>query len=102
VNPRSAKSNSHWGINALRLHNIVVKPEQDAAIFFETNQLPEPLVSQEFLEKMDADDIKDINSCLTVRAMDLAMAGEETAVDDFVVSLFHLLGYISRDIGMQT
>ena len=101
-NSRSAKSGNHWGLNDLRLYNIVVKHEKDAAVFFEMTCLPQSFLHCEFLEKMDAVDIKDLRSCLTVGAMDLAMAGEETAVDDFASFLFNLLGYTSRDIGMQT
>ncbi|KAK0473602.1 hypothetical protein IW261DRAFT_686001 [Armillaria novae-zelandiae] len=57
------------------------------------------------LQKLEADDADDLDVCRTIAAMDLAMnpvPAEESAVDDFTVRLFDMLGYTTRNISLRT
>lgn len=57
------------------------------------------------LDKLEAEETTDLDVCRTINAMDLAMSRsplEESAVDDFVVRLFDMLGYTSRSIVVRT
>ncbi|KAK0187221.1 hypothetical protein F5146DRAFT_767307 [Armillaria mellea] len=101
---RSAKCGSDWTMNELAAYNISVTP-QDATTFFELVVLPEPHVPADMLQKLEADDADDLDACRTIAAMDLAMnpvPAEESAVDDFTVRLFDMLGYTTRDISLRT
>ena len=101
---RSAKSGSDWGRNELAAYNIQTE-RQDAATFFETDPLPEPHVPADMLNKLEAEDTTDLDAFRTISAMDLAMNAtplEESAVGDFAVRLFDILGYTSRDVLLRT
>ncbi|PPQ78413.1 hypothetical protein CVT25_011889 [Psilocybe cyanescens] len=101
---RSAKSGSDWGPNELAAYNITMEP-QDAATFFEVDPLPEPHVPADMLDKLEAEETTDLDSFRTLSAMDLAMSAapsEESAVDDFVVRVFDILGYTNRDVVLRT
>ncbi|KAF8466813.1 hypothetical protein DFH94DRAFT_780270 [Russula ochroleuca] len=95
---RSPKSGSDWGPNELLAYNIDIQ-FQDAATFFDVNPLPQPAVPSEVLTRLDADDMTNDLNYRFVRYMDLAMdpvLAEESAVDDFAVSLLTMLGYAPR------
>jgi hypothetical protein len=101
---RSAKSGNDWTANDLIAYNISIE-SQNSASFFEVPALPEPHVPQEMLQRLDPEDTEDINTCLTLAAMDLAMnlvPQEESAVDDFTVRLFDMLRYTTRRISVRT
>jgi hypothetical protein len=69
---RSAKSGSDWTSNDLIAYNISIE-SQDSATFFEVPALPDPHVPQEMLQRLNPEEAEDINTCLTLAAMDLAM-----------------------------
>jgi len=101
---RSAKSSNDWGRFELAAYNIRVEP-QDAATFFLISHLPEPDVHADMLNKLEAEETIDLDSFRTIAAMDLAvrtMPLEESAVDDFAVRLFDILGYTNRNILLRT
>ncbi|PPQ68891.1 hypothetical protein CVT25_009014 [Psilocybe cyanescens] len=101
---RSAKSGNDWSQYELAAYNITVEP-QDAATFFGVDPLPETHVPTDMLDKLEAEETTDLASFLTISAMDLAMGItplEESAVDDFVVRLFDILGYTNRDVLLRT
>ena len=94
---RSAKSGTDWTTNELEAYNITVV-YQDAAAFFEMQNLPQPAINQNVLTSLAADDTPDDAAYELLRTMDLAMApaAEESAVDDFAVLLLRALGYTRR------
>ncbi|KAJ3842604.1 hypothetical protein F5878DRAFT_377726 [Lentinula raphanica] len=101
---RSAKSGSDWTENELAAYNITIE-WQDAATFFEVDPLPQPTIDQEVLTTLDADNMAQDANYKLLRYMDLAMnpvPGEESAVDDFVVHLLTLLGYVPRNRVLRT
>lgn len=101
---RSAKSGSDWTANDLAAYNIPVV-SQDSATFFGAAVLPDPRVPPEMLQRLEAEDAEDLDTCRTIAAMDLAMnrvPAEESAVDDFAVRLFDMLGYTTRNIAVRT
>lgn len=100
---RSAKSGNDWGRNELAAYNISTEP-QDAATFFQVDHLPEPHVPADMLYKLEAEDATNLDAFRTISAMDLAMNATplESAVDDFVVRLFDILGYTSRHALLRT
>ena len=104
---RSAKSGSDWGRIELAAYNITVE-SQDTATFFEIDPLPGlplPHVHPDMLNQLEAEHTTDLGVCRMINAMDLAMNGaplEESAVDDFAVRLFDMLGYTSRSIMVRT
>ena len=101
---RSAKLGSDWGRNELAAYNISKEP-QDAPTFFEVDPLPEPHVPDDMLNKVEAEDTTNLDAFRTISAMDLAMNAtplEESAVDDFAVRLFDILGYTNRDVLLRT
>ncbi|KAF8157174.1 hypothetical protein B0H34DRAFT_712582 [Crassisporium funariophilum] len=101
---RSAKSGNDWGPIELAAYNIATEP-QDTATFFGVDPLPDPQVPADMLDKLEAGDMTDLDAFRTISAMDLAMnatPSEESAVDDFVVRLFDILGYTSRKVLLRT
>ncbi|KAK0460509.1 uncharacterized protein EV420DRAFT_1641057 [Desarmillaria tabescens] len=101
---RCTKSGNDWTTNELAAYNISITP-QDVTAFFGLTALPEPHVPADMLQKLEADDADDLDACRTIAAMDLTMnpvPAEETAVDDFTVRLFDMLGYTTRDISLRT
>ena len=101
---RSAKLGSDWGRNELAAYNISTEP-QDAPTFFEVDPLLEPHVPADMLNKVEAEDTTNLDAFRTISAMDLAMNAtplEESAVDDFAVRLFDILGYTNRDVLLRT
>ena len=61
--------------------------------------LPHPSVDQELLGIADAGAMQQDRHAELTNPLDLAMIPEagETAVDDFAVELFKLMGYVRRD-----
>jgi hypothetical protein len=94
----SAKPGSDWtqcDLDKYNVHLIV----QDAATFFGIPFLPEPQVPAEILSTQEADDLMGSKHAGLVDLLDVAMlppanASEETAVVDFAVELFRLVGYV--------
>jgi len=93
---RTSKYGNDWTRAELDAYNIVIE-EQDVLTFFETmDPLPKPTVHDDFLTIVEAEEAEDLDTCRTLAAMDLAMSphpAEESAVDDFTVRLFDILGY---------
>ncbi|KAJ7704344.1 hypothetical protein B0H17DRAFT_1224328 [Mycena rosella] len=91
---RSAKS-AAIGHDAYNIHLSF----EDATTFFGVAQLPAPVIDNEILTVENADDtLSDANFDL-LSLLDFAMDAsnpQESAVDDFAVSVFHALGYIRR------
>ncbi|KAF9487797.1 hypothetical protein BDN71DRAFT_578874 [Pleurotus eryngii] len=101
---RSAKSASDWTMNDLHAYNFQIRFE-DAATFFGATPLSPPAVSQDILTTPDPDDALDDHVYNFLAQMDLAMLPsepEESSVIDFVVALFHALGYIHRPRVVRT
>lgn len=97
---RSAKSGSDWTQGDLDAYNIHVTP-QDTAAFFGIPVLPEPKIPPEILNTLEADDMLNDEHARLIDLLDVAMVppvkpNEESAVDDFAVELFRLLGYVGR------
>ncbi|KAJ3559874.1 hypothetical protein NP233_g11154 [Leucocoprinus birnbaumii] len=97
---RTSKSGSDWTPNDLLAYNIRVE-YQDSRTFFGIANLPQPLVDNEVLIAPDAAATQHDDPYILLRTMDLAMAvppGEESAVDDFSVQLFKVLGHTKTDV----
>ena len=99
---RSAKSGSDWTNNEpLDAYNIKIT-FQDAQTFFGEAALPPPAVDQEVLTALTADDAVNDATYDLLTQLDIAMQPSESAVDDFVVALFHSLGYLRRPRAIRT
>jgi hypothetical protein len=61
--------------------------------------LPQPLVDEELLANVDAGAMQQDRHAELITYLDLALIPEkgETAVDDFAVELFKVLGYVRRE-----
>lgn len=89
----------------LNAYNIHVTP-QDTATFFGISALPEPQVPAEILNTLEANNMVNDEHARLIHLLDATMVtippsqvpddSEESAVDDFVVELFWLLGYIGH------
>jgi len=93
--PRSPKSAGDWTTGDLDAYNIRLVRE-DAATFFGTQDLPQPRVDPEILNVQDAIDMAVEDNQELINLLDLAMvpsSPEESAVDDFTLSLFRALRY---------
>lgn len=95
---RSAKSGSDWTLNDLESYNIHIQL-QDALTFFGVQQLPSPLVDPELLNVGNADAMLQDRHAELINLLDLAMLSStgESAVADFTVELFKIMGYVRRD-----
>jgi len=72
--------------------------------FFEVDPLPGSCAPADMLDKLEAEDANDLDTCRTLSAMDLAMNSaplEEWAVDDFALRLFDMLGYTYRNLSVR-
>ncbi|KAK0186722.1 hypothetical protein F5146DRAFT_935951 [Armillaria mellea] len=88
---RTAKSGCDWTINELDAYNIKIVPV-DPLEFFRLQALSQPQVDPERLEHVEAMDmIQDRNTEL------ISLLGLESAVVDFAVELFRVLGYVQRN-----
>ena len=95
---RSAKSSSDWTLNELDAYNVKIS-FQGPPMFFHMPALPEPTIDQEILTTLSADDTATEDNYTLLTQLDQAMfpdEREESAVDDFMVTLFRLLGYALR------
>ena len=65
---------------------------------FTLQELPEPAIDQELLNILNADAMQRDRNAELIGLLDLAMIPDkgETAVDDFTVELFKVLGYVRR------
>lgn len=95
---RSAKSGSDWTLNDLESYNIHTQL-QDALTFFGITQLPAPTVDAELLNVDNADAMLQDRHAELINLLDLAMVSSngESAVGDFVVELFKIMGYVRRN-----
>jgi len=92
---RSAKSGSDWTQNDLRAFNITIQ-RVDSTVFFGSPDLPQPAVSQVVLQnerkpnnvQLDKPD-RQFFSLLNAAERGF----EESAVDDFAVHVFRMMGY---------
>jgi hypothetical protein len=92
---RAARSASSWTAADLASYNIVLR-HQNAAEFFGTQHLPRTRVSREILKFRDASEATVVRNQELLNRLDLAMSKhnpEESAVDDFTLNLFRVLGY---------
>ncbi|KAI0770725.1 hypothetical protein C8Q74DRAFT_1277265 [Fomes fomentarius] len=91
---RSAKSGSEWSENDSEVYNIDIQLK-DTPTFYVVNNLPPSVQDQEVLTTQNAEDmVSDRNAELI---LDLAMkpaTANGSAVDDFAVEFFRLLGYV--------
>ncbi|KAF9487956.1 hypothetical protein BDN71DRAFT_1403984 [Pleurotus eryngii] len=94
---RSAKSGSDWTLNDLDSYHISLN-QLDPLTFFGVQELPEASVDQELLNNDDATTLQNDEHAQLLTYLDLAMIPDigETAVDDFAVKLFNILGYTRR------
>jgi hypothetical protein len=102
---RSAKSGSDWTENDLRAYNIQIRCEGVATFFGDPNlRLPE--VNEEILTTLEAEDMSSTPNTRLIRLLDRAMIPapdrEESAVRDFAVQLFDILGYKGGNIITRT
>ena len=60
--------------------------------------LPQPAIHQELLDILDADNMQEDRNAELIGLLDLALIPDqgETAVNDFTVELFKILGYVRR------
>jgi hypothetical protein len=102
---RSAKSGSDWTENDLRAYNIQIRCE-DVATFFGDPNLRLPEVDEEILTTLEAEDMSSTPNTRLIRLLDRAMIPapdrEESAVRDFAVQLFDILGYKGGNIIPRT
>ncbi|KAG1724297.1 uncharacterized protein EDB91DRAFT_143068 [Suillus paluster] len=101
---RNAKSGNDWTSNELLAYNITVD-YQDAATFFEIENLPQPTANPDILTASGPNDAVDDSVYELLRTMDLAMSpapAEESAVDDYAVLLLRALGYTKRGRVLRT
>lgn len=104
---RSAKSGNDWMRNELLAYRIRIE-YQTATTFFGAPVLPDPQVDRQLLVAQTADQVDDEDKHAVINllvAMDLAMPSppdEESAVDDFALQLFLLLGYANRRREVRT
>lgn len=57
------------------------------------------------LDKLEAEEMTDLDTFMTISSMDLAMNTtplDESAVDDFAVRLFDMLGYTGFNVSSRT
>ncbi|KAI6019048.1 hypothetical protein PISMIDRAFT_110908 [Pisolithus microcarpus 441] len=95
---RNAKSSNDWTINELDAYNISIVSE-DCVTFFGTDILPLPNHHHDLINNLTADEMENEDSYRVVHYMDLAtnrVPDEESAVDDFVMQLLHMMGYATR------
>ncbi len=88
---RTAKSGSDWTSSELDAYHIKIVPV-DPLDFFGVQALPPPQVDPEILEHVEAADMIQDRNAELISLLDL-----ESAVVDFTVELFKVLGYVKRD-----
>jgi hypothetical protein len=99
-----AKSGSDWTENDLRAYNIQIQCPDVATFFGDPNlRLPEV---DEILTTLEAEDMSSTPNARLIRLLDRAMIPapdrEESAVRDFAVQLFDILGYKGGNIITRT
>ncbi|KAF9519453.1 hypothetical protein BS47DRAFT_1288244 [Hydnum rufescens UP504] len=95
---RSAKSGNDWTLNDLDSYHISLN-QIDPLMFFGMPDLPQPLVDQELLSNINAGAMQQDCHAVLITYLDVTMITQkgETAVDNFVVELFRVLGYVRRE-----
>jgi hypothetical protein len=101
----SAKSGNDWTENDLREHNIQIQYE-DVATFFGDSNLPLPEANEEILTTLEAEDMSSTPNAKLIRLLDRAVIPapdrEGSAVRDFAVQLFDVLGYMGWNVVTRT
>jgi hypothetical protein len=93
---RISKSGSDWNLHDLNAYNIQVQPE-DRATFFGNSNLPLPMIDEELLTTLKAEDMLSDHNAELIHLLDLAMSpasARESAVNDFTVGLLRQLSYV--------
>jgi hypothetical protein len=94
-----------WTENDLQAYNIQIQCE-DVATFFGDSVSPLPKVDEEILTTLEAKDMSSAPNAKLIRLLDRTMIPvpdrEESAVRDFAVRLFDMLGYMGGNIIART
>ncbi|KAF8265886.1 hypothetical protein EI94DRAFT_1663334 [Lactarius quietus] len=99
---RFAKSGSDWNWHNLKTYNIHLQRE-NSATFFGNSNLPQPIIDEEILTTLAAQDMLSDRNSEFIYLLDLAneladLDGDgETTVNDFTVELLRRLGYVKRN-----
>jgi hypothetical protein len=95
---RSAKSSNDWTLYDLDSFNIRLV-YQEALEFFGVQVFPDPAIDPELLDNLEADAMQQDQNAELVTLLDMAMMQSlgESAVDDFTVELFKIMGYVHRN-----
>ena len=96
---RISKSGSDWSIHDLDAYNIKIQLE-DRATFFGDSNLPLPMIDEELLTTLKAEDMLSDHNAEIIHLLDLAMchvSAGESAVNDFTVGLLRQLNYVKRN-----
>jgi hypothetical protein len=96
---RSAKPSCDWNQCDLNTYNIRIQFE-DGATFFGDSNLPLPIIDEELLTTLEAEDMLSDHNAELIHLLDLAMMHQfygGSAVDDFAVELLRQLGYVKRN-----
>jgi hypothetical protein len=93
----STKSGSEWTLSNLDSYNIHIV-FQELLEFFGVQDLPNPIVDPELLDKLEARAMQQDRNAELITLLDLAMVRSlgESAVDDFAVELFKITEYVYR------
>lgn len=96
---RISKSGSDWNLHDLDAYNIQIQLE-DRATFFGDSNLPLPMLDEEFLTTLKAEDMLSDQNAELIHLLDLAMCpasargSGQSAVNDFTVGLLRQLSYV--------
>ncbi|KAF9793419.1 hypothetical protein BJ322DRAFT_1034560 [Thelephora terrestris] len=95
---RPAKSGNNWTFYDLESYHISLNPV-DPLQFFGLKELPHPSVDQELLDNLEAAAMQEDRHAELINLHNLTKIpdDDETAVTDFTVKLFDVLGYTRRD-----
>ncbi|KAN0134375.1 hypothetical protein V8E53_007873 [Lactarius tabidus] len=95
---RISKSGSDWNLYDLNAYNIQIQHD-DRATFFGNSKLPLPIIDEELLTTLKAEDKLSDHNAELIHLLDLAMSpasARQSAVNDFTVGLLRQLGYVKH------
>lgn len=96
---KSGSDWTHWSLQDLDAYNIQIQLE-DRATFFGDSNLPLPMIDEELLTTIKAEDMLSDHNAEIIHLLDLAMchaSNGESAVNDFTVGLLRQLNYVKRN-----
>jgi hypothetical protein len=96
---RISKSGSDWNLYDLNAYNIQIQHD-DRATFFGNSKLPLPIIDEELLTTLKAEDMLSDHNAELIHLLDLAMSpasARQSAVNDFTVGLLRQLGYVKHN-----